>query len=270
MMMNNTCVAFGDFEFVHRGHRKIAETVVEIAKERNLTSVIVSFEKEGKVYITEEEKEYLLKSLGVEMVVSFGKIEVEQLLSILMTKVVVVGENCDQLETMKLAAEKLGIEVVAIPAVEMDGNVITTELVKDAFENSDFEMVNHLCGHPYIMIGEVVHGKALGRTANMPTANIQVERVKRKPNDGVYCTKIRLGDEELVSVTNIGTRPSVDNFRYVTIEALILDFNREIYGEKLVLEVHKYIRNTMKFENLAEVKEQVEKDVVETKEYFKI
>ncbi len=265
MMIKNTCVTFGTFEFVHRGHRKIAETVVDISRARGLTSVVVSFEKEGKVYTTEEEKEYLLKAFGVEMVLSFGEIGVEQFLSILMTKVVVVGENCEQLEEVKGIAEKLGIELVIVPSVKAEGKAITTELVEEAFGKSDFEEVNRLCGHPYIMIGKVVHGKALGRTENMPTANIEVEACKKKPNDGVYCTKICLGEENLVSVTNIGTRPSVDDFRYVTIEALILDFDREIYGEKLVLEVHRFIRSTMKFENLAEVRKQVEKDIVVAK-----
>ena len=95
----------------------------------------------------------------------------------------------------------------------------------------------------------------------LSSANIEIDANKIKPREGVYATKIRLDEEYLTAVTNIGTRPSVDNFDYITVEALILDFEREIYGEKLVLEVHRFIRNTMKFDSLAEVKAQVDKDV---------
>ncbi len=266
MVINNTCVAFGTFQFVHRGHRKIVEKVVEIARERNLTSVIVSLEQEDAVYTTEEEKEYFLKSLGVEMVLSFGEIPLDQLLSILLAKVVVVGEGYKELETLMQVAEKLDVEVVMLPTEKYSGISITSDLVREAFEAADFEKVTELCGQPYSMIGHVVHGKALGRTEKMPTANIELDANKIKPRQGVYATKIRLDEEYLSAVTNIGTRPSVDDFDYVTVEALILDFEREIYGEKLVLEVHSFIRDTMKFESLAEVKAQVDKDVKKVRE----
>ncbi len=264
MLMNNTCVAFGEFEFIHKGHIKIAETVVKVAKERGLTPVIVCFEKEGKVFATTEEKEYLLKSLGVEMVLSFDELEVDELIRILAAQVIVVGEHHPQIEHMK----KL-VEVVEVPVVEVDGEILTAELVKQAYENSDYEFMKKLCGHPYIMIGEVVHGKKLGRTENMPTANIEAASNKIKPKHAVYGGRICLGDEVMDTVVNIGKRPTVDDFNYTTIEALILDFNREIYGEKLILEVHKFIREIQKFDNLAEVKEQVDRDVEEVKKYLK-
>lgn len=259
--MNNTCVAFGSFEFVHKGHRKIAEKVVEIAGERSLTPAIVCLEKEGKTYSTEEEKEYLLKQLGVEMVLTFGKVTAKELLGILAAKVVVIGEQSEQLEEVKAAADVFGIEVVVVATEMHEGQIITAELVEKAYENSDYELFEEICGHPYIMIGEVVHGKALGRTENMPTANVQVSKYKMLPKDAVYYTVVRLGDEVRKAVTNIGKRPTVDNYEYVTVEALILDFERNIYGEKLVLEVRKFIRDIKKFETLAEVKNQVDQDV---------
>ena len=263
MMMNNTCVAFGTFEFVHKGHIKIAETVVKTAKEKGLTSVIVSLEKEGKVFTTEEEKEYLLKSLGVEMFLSVGTLEIENLIQSLAAKVVVVGEQDPQLKLMQKVTAQNQIELVVVPSVYYEGEIITTQSVQDSYERSDYKYMMDLCGHPYIMIGEVVHGKKLGRTENMPTANIEVAPEKKKPKHAVYGAKVRLGEEVLEAVVNIGKRPTVDDFDYTTIEALLLDFNRQIYGEKLVLEIHSFIREIQKFDSLAEVKEQVDKDIKE-------
>lgn len=266
MMMNNTCVSFGTFEFIHKGHKKIAETVAQVAKERGLTPAIVSFEKEGKVFTTEEEKEYLLKSLGIEMVLSFGEISIKELLNVLASKVVVVGEHHAQLNELKLAADQFGIEVITVPVVKEDDRIIDDKWLEELYDASDYKNITKLCGHPYIMIGEVVHGKKLGRTENMPTANIQVSANKKKPKHAVYGARICLGDETMDAVVNIGKRPTVDDFDYTTIEALILDFKREIYGEKLILEVHKFIRDIKKFDSLAEVKEQVDKDIASFKE----
>ena len=260
MMMNRTCIAFGTFEFVHKGHMKVAETVVQVAKNRNLTPVIVSFEQEGKVFTTEEEKEYLLKSVGIEMVLSFSQIEYRELFQILVAEVVVIGENHPDKERIESAAEGMGLEVVLVSTVPVDEDAL-----RQAYEDSNYELITELCGHPYIMIGEVVHGKKLGRTENMPTANIEVASNKKKPKHAVYGARIRLGEEYLDAVVNIGRRPTVDDFDYTTIEALILEFEREIYGEKLVLEVHKYIRGIQKFDSLAEVKAQVDRDITETK-----
>lgn len=259
MMMNNTCVAFGRFEFVHKGHKKIAEKVVGIAKERGLTPVIVCIEDDEPVFTTFEEKEYLLKQLGVEMVLSFREIDPLLLLKILAAKVVVVGEHSSYLAILQ--SEKREFDVITVPAEQYHGRDISENLLKKTYETSEYELFTQLCDHPFILIGEVVHGKALGRTENMPTANIQVPDNKLLPKDAVYATSIRLGEEFLSAVTNIGKRPTVDEYDYVTIEALILDFDRDIYGEKLVLEIREFIREIKKFETLAEVKEQVDRDV---------
>ena len=263
MIMDNTCVAFGTFEFVHKGHKKIAEKVVEVAKEKGLTSVIVCIEDDEPVFTTFEEKEYLLKQLGVEMVVSFREIDPLLLLKILAAKVVVTGEHSSYLEMLQMAEGNF--EIITVPSQKYHGKIISEEMLKMMYENSEYEFISKLCEHPYILIGEVVHGKALGRTQNMPTANIQVQANKILPKDAVYATSIRLGDEYLSAVTNIGKRPTVDTDDHVTIESLILDFDREIYGEKLVLEIREFVRDIKKFETLAEVKEQVDKDVQRVK-----
>ena len=121
---------------------------------------------------------------------------------------------------------------------------------------------------PVILSGKVVHGKALGRTVGMPTANLCIEE-GTIPEDGVYATRILIDGQSYISVTNIGRRPTVDEEAYRTVETYIIDFDKEIYGEHAVLEVYKLLRSVQKFESLKEVQKQVQKDVEMTKIYFK-
>lgn len=266
--MENTCVAFGSFEGVHKGHVKVAETVAAVAKEKGLTPVVVSIPVEGKVFTTEEEKEYLLKDTGVEALITVEAADAEKVIEALGAKVIVVGETSSDLEAVKSASEKAGVEVVVVEAVKVGEEVVSYEAVKAAYLADDYIKMTELCGHPYVMIGEVVHGKALGRIQGMPTANLGVADNKIKPQDAVYCTRVLLGDEVFKAMTNIGKRPSVDDYDYVTIEAFILDFKRNIYGQKLVLEVHKHVRGVVKFNSLAEVKAQIDKDIQEVREFL--
>ena len=271
--MKDTCVAYGCFDGVHKGHLAVAKKVVEAAKEKGLTPVIVSCAKEGQVLSTEEEKEYLFKKEGVQEVVTYSGDETAEevfvkdvLAGTLGAKVIVVGANNANVAKVEEAAKACGAELVVCETVEADGEVITTAQVKEAFDKSDFDKIYDLCGHPYIMISEVEHGKALGRTVGMPTANLGVADSKLKPPSGVYATSVQIDDEVFKSMTNIGKRPSVDDFDYVTIEAFILDFARDIYGKKIILGVRQFVRGVQKFNNLEEVQQQVQKDIQKVRE----
>ena len=120
---------------------------------------------------------------------------------------------------------------------------------------------------PVILTGKVVHGKALGRTVGMPTANLCIEDEKL-PEAGVYATRIKIGGEIYNSVTNIGKRPTVDEDEHITVETFIFDFDRDIYGESVVLEVCEFLRPVQKFQSLQKVHEQVKKDVRKAEMYF--
>ena len=126
-------------------------------------------------------------------------------------------------------------------------------------------MKQHEKSLPVHLAGKVVHGKALGRTVGMPTANIQVCDESLLPECGVYATRVLIGDKTYKAVTNIGMRPTVDNESKITVEAHILDFERDIYAERVVLEVYKFLRPIQKFNSLEEVRAQVEKDIKETR-----
>lgn len=271
--MKDTCVAYGCFDGMHKGHMAVAKKVIEIGEKKGLTPLIVSCPKEGPVLSTEEEKEYLFKGEGIKEVVTYsgdkkdeGEFIRDVLVGTLGAKVIVAGAVNADTEKAQEAAKACGVEFVVCDAVKEEGEIITTAQVRGAFDRSDFDEIYRLCGHPYIMIGKVEHGKALGRTVGMPTANLGVADFKLKPPSGVYATSVQIDEEIFKAMTNIGKRPSVDDFDYVTIEAFILDFARDIYGKKIILGVRQFVRGVQKFDSLEEVQQQVQKDIQKVRE----
>ena len=119
-----------------------------------------------------------------------------------------------------------------------------------------------------ILTGKIVHGKGLGRTVGMRTANLEFANINLLPEEGVYATRIRVNGKWFSAVTNVGRRPTVDQERDITVETYILAFCEDIYGETVDLEVHKLLRPIRKFNSLEEVKEQVKIDVREAEAYF--
>ncbi len=119
---------------------------------------------------------------------------------------------------------------------------------------------------PLTLIGEVVHGKGLGRTVGMPTANLLVLEGEL-PEAGVYAGRVEVEGNQYKAVTNIGKRPSVDREQRVTVESFIMDFEGDLYGKQMKLELVKYLRPVQKFSGLKGVLEQVKRDIAEAKEY---
>ncbi len=113
-----------------------------------------------------------------------------------------------------------------------------------------------------VISGVVVHGKALGRTVGMPTCNLAIPEGTRLPKEGVYATRVKWKDRVYRGVTNIGKRPTVDTDACITVETYILDFDQDIYGEQITLEICAFIRDVQKFASLQAVQEQVQKDIL--------
>lgn len=119
---------------------------------------------------------------------------------------------------------------------------------------------------PVTLIGEVVHGKGLGRTVGMPTANLLVLKGEL-PEPGVYAGRVEVEGNQYKAVTNVGNRPSVDQDQQITVESFIMDFEGVLYGKQMKLELVKYLRPVQKFSGLEDVWEQVKKDIAEANKY---
>lgn len=116
-----------------------------------------------------------------------------------------------------------------------------------------------------VINGVIVHGKGLGRTVGMPTANLNPARGMEIPQQGVYASIVHLRDGVFTGVTNIGERPTVDNDSRITIETNICDFDRDIYGEQMTLDIMYFLRPIRKMKSLEEVRNQVKKDKEEAR-----
>lgn len=274
---DNACVAFGRFDGLHKGHRSLVQTLVREAKKRGLPSVLVSFvPPEGTfVYTTEEEKALLLKNCGLDVLISCNEKEKSDPAALIKktgASCIVCGkcaedehEQCEPQNAqpaIRKAARMLGIPIVMCEKVFENGESISMPMLDAAFNRSDFDAFSRLCGRPYMMVGKVLHGKGLGRTVGMPTANLGLAPNKKKPPEGVYATLTRIDGEVFKGLTHIGRRPSVDNDTNISTETLLLDFSRDIYGKKIELYVCAFIRNVVKLNGLAEVQKQVQKDIV--------
>lgn len=236
--MKYICTALGDFSVMHRGYREMIECLVAEGRERRMRTVAVGNGSTGMLTI--EEQDYILMEMGVDEFRAYG-----------------LGE-----------LEKEGLTVIAArPAMEA-GKVITNEWVMEELQVGNMEMVEKLCGHPYTMVGKVVHGKALGRTVGMPTANLAASKEKVLPPNGVYASTVEIDGAVYRGITNVGLRPTVDDTDLITVETFIQEFSEDIYDQVILLKLYMFIRGIKKFNGLAEVKAQVEKDLTCAKEFF--
>lgn len=121
-------------------------------------------------------------------------------------------------------------------------------------------------GHPHCISGEVVHGRQLGRTIGIPTANLLIPAHVLVPAYGVYATKVILPDgEEKLAVTNVGVRPTVDDSQKVTVEPWILDFEGDLYGKHIRVDFYRRLRGERKFSGLSELQEEILRNADETR-----
>ena len=268
--ISGTCVAFGNFDGVHIGHRAVIDKVLQESKQ-GLKSVILYYkcQSESKVLSTNEEKQILLGAYHPDILVSYGNdcrtIDEEFIRNILSAKLgakmVVVGKDNPNLPLLQTCSEKYGYVIRECDTVCVGGEPVTSVRIAKEISEGLLAKANEMLGHPYFLHGQVVHGKALGRTVGMPTANLGVPSEKWVPRHGVYATTTVIDGKRYKGMTNIGRRPSVDDFQYDTIETFLLDFSQDIYDRKIDLEAQLFVRETQKFNSLTEVQQQVKKDI---------
>ena len=289
-------ITIGVFDGVHNGHRYLIKRLVETAHADDLLAVVLTFFPhpdqvvqgiQGRYYLTtaEQRADYLL-SLGVDYVITHPFDEnvrrmraarfVDQLVTHLRPKKLWVGANFalgfkreGNVEFLTQQGINRGFSVHAIELLQAENTqaTITSTLIREALFRGEVEQARDWLGRAYQISGEVVHGQKRGRTIGFPTANIDVWEQQVIPANGVYAGWACLGPERLMAVTNIGVRPTFNNSD-VTIEAHLLDFERDIYGETLTVSFETYLRPEVKFDNLQALIDQIHADVGKGREYL--
>ena len=279
--LQESYVAIGTFDGVHYGHQKLIRNAVEKAKKNGGKSVVFTFSshpmelidisRAPRVINTIEEKLYLLENMGVDCVIlqsfikEFANLTADEFADILKEKVgskeIFVGFNFSFGEGGKSKTEERGILVHEIPAVYVDGDLISSTFLRNRILHADIAEINRYLGHRFLIMGEVVHGKKIARELGFPTANIKIS-TRLYPKNGIYGARVKIEGEDFYrdGVVNIGVNPTLKPGEK-SVEVNILDFDEFIYGKIVAVELEQYLREEKKFSSIDELKRVIGNDV---------
>jgi riboflavin kinase/FMN adenylyltransferase len=170
-------------------------------------------------------------------------------------------------ERLAAIGQTFGYTVYRVEPFLLDGETVSSTRIRAALDNGDIESANRLLGYPYGLRGPIVEGDRRGRTIGFPTANIHVDPRRMLPAHGVYVCRALLGGVTYGAVTNVGVRPTFDGVRR-TVEAYLLDFSDEVYGEELRLMFLHRLRGEQKFDGIASLVAQITRDVAAARDWL--
>lgn len=289
-----SAVAIGKFDGIHAGHLRLLDEILR-QKQRGLRAVVFTFYPSATVYFgakdskeltTREEKRKLFAKLGIDVLVEFPlnpqtaatepeAFVRELLLQSMKMKFVAAGAdvtfgrggrgNCALLEEL---SDSYGFAVKVIDKLFDAGREISSTYVRETVRSGDMELASRLLGRNYSIEGVVESGMHLGRRIGFPTVNLYPPKEKLLPPNGVYYSRVFFEGCHYPGITNVGTKPTVQQKDEQNAETFLYDFDRDIYGKEIVLELLKFKRPEQRFADLCELKEQLVQDVEEGLNWF--
>jgi len=295
-IINPSVVTIGTFDGVHIGHQKIIDRLINVAKKNHLESAILTFfphprmvlQKEVgiKLINTIEERKNIIKSKGVDHLIvhpftkEFSRLTareyVEQILvHQLNAKKIIIGydhrfgrNRNANIQDLKELGKTFGFTVEEISKQDVEEVAVSSTKIRKAIEEGNIEKANTFLGNPFSLSGKIIKGKSLGKKLGFPTANLEIkEEYKIIPKNGVYIVQTQLNDSTVYGMMNIGTNPTVGGENQ-TIETHFLDFNQDLYGQELNIQLLKRIRDEKKFKDVDQLVEAMNKDLEHTKTYI--
>lgn len=282
----DTVVTIGNFDGVHKGHQVLIEKTATYAKARGIKSAVFTFlnhpinyfvpEKVKNIF-DEKEKERLIEGFGIDYLIdipfdkAMTQISAEQfIVKILKDKIhakkIVVGHDFTfarnkegNVKVLKELGHEYGIEVEIVQPIKINGIRVSSTFIRELISEGRIDEIPQYLGTPYVIEGEIIHGKANGRKMGYPTANISLKDQIIKPKNGIYASRVIIDGKKYFGATNVGMNPTV-NGKYLSIETNILDFDEDIYGKRVRIEFLEKIRDEKKFESLDELKKQLDLD----------
>jgi riboflavin kinase/FMN adenylyltransferase len=285
-------VALGNFDGVHLGHRAILKAAIDRAREAAGTAFALTFDplpakvlaptRAPRLILAPEDKLELLRASGIDgvIVIDFtlalsglapDEFVRDYLLGRIGARAVVAGHSVSfghkragNAEVMVELGRRMGFETIVVGPVTVEGEVVSSTRIRDLIAGGEMRAAARLLGRDHFLTGIVVHGRQRGRAIGFPTANLQTA-TECLPPDGVYASRVILPDGAFPSITNIGMRPTFAEPAR-TIEAHIFDFDRDIYGARIQLEIVERIRGERKFESGQALAAQIAQDLKRAKE----
>ncbi len=290
-IINNPVVTIGTFDGVHCGHIEILELLKKIAHHSNGETLIITFHPHPrkvlypdddtlKLLTTIDEKLQLFEQIGIDhvLILKFGK-EVSELepedfvkdilVNAIGAKHLVIGHDHrfgknrkGDFNTMLHLSKEYDFVVQEIPPFLVDGITVSSTKIRNALTiDIDLYKANHLLGRNYSLTGKVVEGNKNGHKLGFPTCNLFIEDSNKLiPANGVYAAIASVADKRMQAVVNIGNRPTF-NLTGIVVEAHLLNFEGDLYGEELTLSFIERLRDEQKFESLDALKIQIGKDI---------
>ncbi len=294
----NNVITVGTFDGVHRGHRFIIQELKRFADLWNGKPTVVTFDPHPQIVLagknrppihiltTTEQKLALLAELGIEKTIvipftrEFSRMSSDDYVQNILygtigLKGIVIGydhafgrDRKGSIETLKAIAGVKGFKVEQLPPLKIQGQIISSTLIRQKIAAGEVEKANRCLEYAYTIRGTVIRGEGRGRQLGFPTANIELENPHQLlPADGVYVVSVKLSTGTYAGMANIGFRPTF-NGRHRSVEVHILDFDADIYGERLDMSFYARIRAEKKFDSLDALKQQLLQDREATLAYF--
>ncbi|WP_163192654.1 bifunctional riboflavin kinase/FAD synthetase [Clostridium thermarum] len=282
-----TYIALGSFDGLHLGHMSLIQKCIQLSKQHNGNSMVYTFKDHPltvvnpnnvpKLLMDNASKREILQDVGIDILclVEFNRkvmqTTAENFVIELLTKYnmggVVVGfnyrfghKNQGDVSLLQELAPKYNFMVEVMNPLDFNGELISSSRIRNLVEYGDITQANKMLSRPFMLSGEVIPGKQLGRTLGYPTANIMVDERFVIPKPGVYYTKIRHNGKFYLGMTNVGYNPTVESTTKINVETYILNFDKDIYGDEIQVFFIERIRDEVKFSSIEGLVSQMKKD----------
>ena len=292
MMENRKIFALGFFDGVHQGHQALLTECCHLAAEHGCETAAISFEQHPQSLFSDcapllintvSDRKRLLAGYGIQNIhmlpvtAEVMSTHWQDFLGKLL-RLGAAGFVCGddfrfgsrgEGNAQKLAdfCARQGLPCVIVPEQTVGGLRVSSTHIRSLLEQGEMEQAVRFLGHPHVLTGRVVSGRKLGRTLGIPTANLLPPEGVVIPRRGVYACKALVDGGQYLAVTNIGSRPTVGGHR-VTVEPWLLDFDGDLYGKELTLQFYAFLRPEQKFESLDALKQEIQKNALETRKIF--
>lgn len=290
--MRSSVMALGFFDGVHRGHQSILRGAARYASEKGLTPCALTFLNQPRAFlkslpqeliISKESREAHIKACGIEKVymIPFDKATATMVPEAFVRDIlidrygcaaVVCGENFTfgamgrgNGELLKSLGEQLGFETIVCPLLPDGDGTVSSSRIRAMLTEGRIEEASRLLGYDYYIKGKVVHGRGVGKKMGVPTCNLEPQPDLLMPKKGVYAARTEIDGKSYLCALNVGKRPTFD-LQETVAEFNVLDFNGDLYGREIKIDLLGYIRPEKHFSSPEELKNQIDRDIVRIKE----
>lgn len=284
--INKSSLALGYFDGIHLGHKVVLKNAINIAKEYNTHSTAILFKEHPLIFLSQNKVEQILtlnerlemlEKIGIDnaVLLDFEKISnitaedyIEEVLVKYFTPIAITTgfnhffgyKKSGNTDLLRKKSKEFNYKYFEVPPFVVNENIVSCSVIRNKLSLGDFYEANKLLGYRYFIRGNVIEGDKLATKLGFPSANIIYPENKIKIPHGVYYVIVDVKGKKYNGILNHGFAPTVENESHLKTEIHIIDFDENIYGEKIKVEFVTKIRNQMKFENIEKLKAQLNRD----------